>query len=136
MENSGPLIDGGSNICVTGDPQLLLDSVDIPPIAISVALDGTPSSLNDTITKRGLLPLTLSDGTTYYQPCFYCANLVETIISPAAILASSDQLYYWTQVGCIIPGNRFRKWARLPIITSYFKNYVQITCIYVGTKYK
>jgi hypothetical protein len=72
MENLCPLIDGGSNICVTGDPQLLLDSVDIPPIAISVALDGTPSSLDDTITKRGLLPLTLSDGTTYYQPCLLC----------------------------------------------------------------
>jgi hypothetical protein len=102
-ETSGPLIDGGSNICVTGDSQLLLDLVAIPPIAISVALDGTPSTFDDTITKRGLLPLTLLDGSTYYQPCFYCANLVETIISPAVVLASSDQLYYWTQVGCKDP---------------------------------
>ena len=100
---SGPLVDGGSNICVTGDSSLLLDLVDIPPVAISVAIEGAPSSFDDAITKRGLLPLTLSDGTTYYQPCFYCANLVETIISPAAVLASSDQLYYWTQVGCKDP---------------------------------
>ena len=91
---SGPLIDGGSNICVTGDATLLVDSVDIPPVAISVALEGGPASYNDTITKQGLLPLTLSDGTTYYQPCYFCANMVETIISPAAVLASSDQLYY------------------------------------------
>jgi hypothetical protein len=88
---------------VTGDLQLLLDLVDIPPIAISVALDGPPSSFDNTITKRGLLPLTLSDGRTYYQPCYYCANMVETIISLAAILASLDQLYYWTQVGCKDP---------------------------------
>ena len=101
--DSCPLIDGGSNICVTGDLQLLLDLVDIPPIATSVALDEPPSSFDNTITKRGLLPLTLSDGTTYYQPCYYCANMVETIISPVAVLALSDQLYYWTQVGCKDP---------------------------------
>ncbi len=83
---SCPLLDGGSNICVTGNLQLLLDSVDIPPIAISVALDGPPSSFDDTITKRGLLPLRLSDGTSYYQPCYYCANMAETIISPISII--------------------------------------------------
>jgi hypothetical protein len=101
--NSCPLIDGGSNICVTGDLQLLIDSVDIPPMAISVALDGPPSSFDDTITERGLLQFTLLDGTTYHQPCYYCANMAETIISPAAVLASSDQLYFWTQVGCKDP---------------------------------
>jgi hypothetical protein len=92
--DSCPLIDGGSNICVTGDLHLLVDLVDIPPVAISVALDGPPPLIDDTIMKRGLLPLTLSDGTTYYQPCYYCVNMVETIISPAAVLAASNQLYY------------------------------------------
>ncbi len=29
--------------------------------------------------------------------------MVETIISPAEVLATSDQLYYWTQVGCKDP---------------------------------
>ena len=101
--DSCPLIDGGSNICITGDASLLVDTVDIPPVAISVALAGGPSSFDDTITKQGLLPLTLSDGTTYYQPCYFCANMVETIISPAAVLASSDRFYYWTQVGCKDP---------------------------------
>ncbi len=37
--NSCPLIDGGSNICITGDLHLLVDLVVIPPVAISVALD-------------------------------------------------------------------------------------------------
>jgi hypothetical protein len=103
LGNSCPLIDGGSNICVTGNLQLLIDLVDIPLMAISVALDGPPSSFDDTITKQGLLQLKLSDGTMYYQPCYYCVNIVKTIISPAAVLASSDQPYFWTQVGCKDP---------------------------------
>ena len=102
-DNSCPLIDGGSNICVTGDADLLVNPVDIPPISISVVLEGGPSSFDDTLTKRGLLPLTMLDGTTYFQPCYFCANMVETIISPAAILASSNQLYFWTQIGCKDP---------------------------------
>ena len=67
-DDTCPLFDGGSNICITGDASLLVDAVDIPPVTISVALAGGPSSFDDTITKQGLLPLTLSDGTTYYQP--------------------------------------------------------------------
>jgi len=31
--------------------------------------------------------------------CYYCANMVETIISPAAVLASSDVFFSWTQEG-------------------------------------
>ena len=102
-DSGGKLIDGGSNVCVTGDLTVLLDVTAIAPIAISVALDGTSTSLDDKITKRGLLPLTLSDGTIYYQICFFCANMVETIISPAAILASSDVFYFWHQEGCKDP---------------------------------
>jgi hypothetical protein len=40
----------------------MLDVVGINPIAISVALKGAPTSMDDCITKRGLLPPTLSDG--------------------------------------------------------------------------
>jgi hypothetical protein len=100
---SGHLIDGGSNICITGNLHTLLDVTNIAPIDISVALDGAPSTADDRITKRGLLSLILLDGTTYFQTCFYCANMVETIISPAAILASSDVFYYWHQEGCNDP---------------------------------
>jgi hypothetical protein len=102
-ETNGKLIDGGSNLSVTGDLTILLDVSDITPIDISVALDGKSTSLDNRITKRGLLPLTLSDGSVYYQTCFYCVNMVETIISPAAILASSDVFYYWNQEGCKDP---------------------------------
>jgi hypothetical protein len=100
---NGNLIDGGSNVCVTGDLNFLLDVVDIAPIDISVALSGSSFLLNNKISKRSLLPLTLLNGTTYYQTCFYCANMVKTIISPAAVLASSDVFYYWSQEGCKDP---------------------------------
>jgi hypothetical protein len=75
------MVDGGSNICITGDLQCLVNKVDITPIPITVVLKGAPSTLDDYIMKQGLLPLTLSDGTTYYQPCYYCANMAETIIT-------------------------------------------------------
>jgi hypothetical protein len=66
------MIDGGSNVCVTGDLSSLLDVTDIQPITISIALEGDPASYDDCITKRGLLPLTLTDGTTYSDLLLLC----------------------------------------------------------------
>jgi hypothetical protein len=60
------MVDGGSNVCVMGDLGTLLNVINMYPIVISVALEGAPSSTNDCIIKRGLLPLTLSDGLIYY----------------------------------------------------------------------
>ena len=67
------LMDGGANICITGVLSLLVDVVTIPPL--------------------------LSDDAVYYQPCYYCKNATETIISPKAIIAASDTLVHWTQEG-------------------------------------
>jgi hypothetical protein len=93
------MVDSGSNVCITGNLGGLLDVVDIKPTTISFMLEGAPASYDDCITKQGLLPLSLSDDTTYYQTCFYCANMVETIILPAAVLASSDVFCSWTLEG-------------------------------------
>ena len=93
------LVDGGANICLTGMLDLLMDVVEITPLPISVATKTGEISLDDSCTKRGLLPLTLVDGSVYYQPCYYCTNAVETIISPQAILDASDVLVKWTQTG-------------------------------------
>jgi hypothetical protein len=57
------MIDGGSNVCVTGDIGSLLDMVDIKPITILIALEGSPTLYDNCITKQGLLPLLLSNGT-------------------------------------------------------------------------
>jgi hypothetical protein len=66
---------------------------------ISVAIEGAGASMADCCTKRGLLPLQLADGGVYYQPCYYCENAVETIISPQAILDGSDTFVEWSQTG-------------------------------------
>ena len=76
-----------------------LTFVEIPPLPISVAVNGDVPTLDDSCTRRGYLPLQLSDGSTHWQLCFYCKNAVETIISPQAILASSDVFVSWTQTG-------------------------------------
>ena len=93
------LMDGGANICITGILSLLVDVEPIPPLPISVATTSGTFSLDDCCTKKGLIPLTLSDGSIYYQPCYYCKNATETIISPEAIVAASDTLVHWTQEG-------------------------------------
>ena len=98
-KTSTSLLDAGANICLTGDLQLLVDVVEIPPLPISVAITGDAPSLDDCCTRRGYLPLLLSDGSTHWQLCFYCKNVVETIISPQDILESSDVFVSWTQTG-------------------------------------
>jgi hypothetical protein len=98
-KTSATLIDGGANICLTGDLNLQVDVVKIPPLPILVAVHGNNSTLDDSCTCWGHLPLTLSDGDTHWQLCFYCKNAVETIISPQAILASSHISFSWMQNG-------------------------------------
>lgn len=93
------LMDGGANICITGILSLLVDVENIPPLPISVATSFNSVSLDDCCTKKGLIPLTLSDGSVYYQLCYSCKNATETIISPEAIVAASDTLVHWTQEG-------------------------------------
>jgi hypothetical protein len=79
--------------------DILVDVVSIAPLPISVATKTGDISMDDCCTKKGLIPLSLTDRSVYYQPCYYCKNAVETIISPQAILASSDVLVTWTQTG-------------------------------------
>jgi hypothetical protein len=92
----GCLIDGGANICLTGDLGLLTDVVAITPIPISVALQGV-TTIDDCCTARGKISLQLDDGSIYWQDCYYSNNAVETIISPQAIVDSSDVFKSWHQ---------------------------------------
>jgi hypothetical protein len=93
------LLDGGATICLTGVLELLVDVESIAPLPILVTTIGGSVSTDDCCTKKGLLLLTLDDSIMYYQPCFYCKNAVETIVSPQAILAASEVLVCWTQTG-------------------------------------
>ncbi len=93
------LVNGGFNICATGDLSILVGVVDIPPLPITVALKDSDTSIDDCCTKRGFLPLSMSDGSIHWQVTFFCANMVETIISPQAILASSNVFVSWMMTG-------------------------------------
>jgi hypothetical protein len=92
-------MDAGANICLTGNLDILADAIDIPPLAIAVALHGDNTSFDDFCTKMGYILLALTDGTIHWQQCFYSANAVETIISPQAILLSSDVFASWSMTG-------------------------------------
>ena len=76
----------------------LFDVVAIPPLSISVAVEGD-SSIDDCCTARGMTPLQLDDGSIYWQVCYFWKNAVETIISPQAIVDSSDVFQSWHQTG-------------------------------------
>lgn len=64
-KTSTSLIDGGANICLIGDLDLLVDIAAIPPLPISVAVNGDAPSLDNLCTRWGYLPLRLSDGWPY-----------------------------------------------------------------------
>jgi hypothetical protein len=93
------MVDGGANLCLTGTLSLLVDTVSIPPMPISVAVEGAGASIANCCTKRSLLLLQLEDGGVYFQPCYYCENAVETIISPQVIVNASDTFVEWSQTG-------------------------------------
>ena len=57
------LMDAGANICLTGDPSILANAANIPPLPTTVAINGNGSPLDDCCTKKGYIPLTLSNGT-------------------------------------------------------------------------
>jgi hypothetical protein len=46
-----------------------------------------------------MTPLQLDNGSIYWQVCYFCTNAVETIISPQAIVDSSDVFLSWHQTG-------------------------------------
>jgi hypothetical protein len=94
------LMDAGANICLTSDATILTDAVPIPPLSITVALHGdSSSSFDNCCTQMGYLPLPMTDGSIHWQQCFYSANAVKTIISPQAILATSNVFASWTMTG-------------------------------------
>jgi hypothetical protein len=93
------LIEGGANICVTGNLSILVGVVDIPPLPITVAIKDSDTSIDNCCTKRGFLLLTISNGSIHWQVTFFCANIAETIISPQAILASSNVFVSWMMTG-------------------------------------
>jgi hypothetical protein len=78
--------------------DVLFDVLEIPPLPVSVALQGEITTDN-CCTACGKIPLQLDDGLIYWQDCYYSKNAVEMIISPQAIVDSSDVFQSWHQTG-------------------------------------
>ena len=83
------LFDSSANLCMTNNPNLLVDVRPCPPFTISLATTDGGHSHTNVCRCRGLLPLPLLDGTTYYQACFVNPHASETFILPQAIIDSS-----------------------------------------------
>ncbi len=83
------LCDSGANLCMTNNPNLLVDVHPCAPFTILLATsDGGHSHTNVCQCCR-LLPLPLVNGTTYYETCFVNPYASETFILPQAIIYSS-----------------------------------------------
>jgi hypothetical protein len=83
------LCNRGANLCMTNNPNLLVDVHPCAPFMILLATSDGGHSHTNVCRCRGLLPLPLVDGTTYYQTCFVNPYASETFISPQAIIDSS-----------------------------------------------
>jgi hypothetical protein len=83
------LCDSGANLCMTNNPNFLVDVRPCEPFSISLATNDGNNSHTNVCSRRGLLPLPLIDGTSYYQTCFINPYASETFISPQAIIDSS-----------------------------------------------
>ncbi len=98
LASLGRLIDGGANVCITGDIDSLFDVVEIPPLPISVAVEGD-LLIDNCCTARSRTLLQLDDGSIDWQDCYYCKNVVEKVISPQAIVDLSNVFQSWHQIG-------------------------------------
>ena len=92
------MADSGANVCVTSDPSILVDVIDINPIPLGVAAT-SPDTPITFCTKQGYLPIPLSDGSYHYQPFLYNPNATDTILSPAHVMRSSPSISSWRQSG-------------------------------------
>ncbi len=83
------LCNSGTNLCMTNNPNLLVDVCPFKPFTILLATTDGGHSHTNICQCHGLLPLPLLDGMTYYQTCFVNPYASETFISPQAIIDSS-----------------------------------------------
>jgi hypothetical protein len=94
------LCNSGANLCMTNNPNLLVDVRPCAPFTILLATSDGGHSHTNVCQCCGLLPLPLIDGTTYYQTCFVNPYALETFILPQAIINfSSGSFNKWQMEG-------------------------------------
>ena len=95
------MMDTGANFGMTNDLSLLVGVRDITPFSVGLACDGntTPTPTSQ-CTKKGYLPLQMTNSDIYYQPMFYNSAATDTILSPQAIIeGSKGRFTEWVQSG-------------------------------------
>jgi hypothetical protein len=99
------LADSGANVCVTNDPSLLIDVVEINSVPLGMATSSPDAPTNPTslCTHKGFLPIALLNGSIHYQPFLVNRHATNTIISPENLLNNNHPFHRWTQAGCKLP---------------------------------
>ena len=92
------MADSGANVCVTSNPSILIDMIDIDPIPLGVAVSSLDTKASF-CTKQGYLPIPLLDGSYHYQPFLFNPNATDTILSPTHVMWSSPSISSWQQSG-------------------------------------
>jgi hypothetical protein len=95
------LVDGGANVCITNDPSLLLDIVQINPVPLGMAVDTNCPGADPTLlcTHKGFIPLPLLDGLVHCQPCLNNLHASDTIISLENVINNNHRFHHCCQEG-------------------------------------
>jgi hypothetical protein len=78
------LADSGANLCMTNNPNLLVNIRPCAPFTIKVATSDGQHSQTNMCHRHGLLLLPLLDGSFHYQTCYINPHASDTFISPQA----------------------------------------------------
>jgi hypothetical protein len=92
---SSSLADGGTNVCVTNNPTLLVDVIKIDPIPLGIAVRN--KLMSSFCTHKGFLPMPLLDSSIHYQPFLFCLDATDTILSPEHIINNNHKFVHWCQ---------------------------------------
>ena len=92
------LTDGGANVCMTADKNMLVDVKPIRPVRVGLAVNGSEGSASY-CTHRGFLPMSCTDGTIHYQKFLVNSASSDTIIAPECVMSSHPKLVRWVQTG-------------------------------------
>ncbi len=92
------MADSGAKLCITNNPSILTNIMDIAPIPLGVVV--TSTNLSTTVcAQQGFLPIPLCDGTLHHQPFLINPHAMETILSPTHVMRSCDRIHAWCQAG-------------------------------------
>ena len=98
-------LDGGANMSVTPEADLLLNYRSIPRRAIAGVAEGAPALF---ATGIGYLPWRATTGETILVKCYYSSQAADTIISPTDVVINKVTDYNaWSQYANVDEGHGY-----------------------------